>query len=59
MIKYFFLGDILLSSVQSSYLAAYPMVTLSLIYFMFYLNPDQKDKEKVFFNKTLGNMSSG
>ena len=36
MMMYFFLGDVLLSSIQSSYLAHYSVVTLSVFYFLFF-----------------------
>ncbi|EGP5630559.1 MAG: hypothetical protein KIA10_03185 [Enterococcus faecium] len=39
LITYFFIGDIVLSSIQSSYLAHYSIVTLSFFYFLlFYRN---------------------
>ena len=40
-ITYFFVGDMILSSVQSSYLAHYSAVTLSIFYFLFF----NKNKE--------------
>lgn len=36
LITYFFVFDIIFSSIQSSYLAHYSVVTLSFIYFLFY-----------------------
>ncbi len=36
LITYFFVGDVVLSSIQSSYLAHYSVVTLSFFYFMFF-----------------------
>ncbi|EME8065067.1 hypothetical protein NYK85_002630, partial [Enterococcus faecium] len=45
LITYFFIGDIVLSSIQSSYLAHYSIVTLSFFYFLlFYRNRKMAEK---------------
>jgi hypothetical protein len=45
LITYAFLGDAILSSIQSSYLAHYSVVTLSIMYFLFFY-PNKQGKLK-------------
>ena len=46
LMTYFFVGDIVLSSVQSSYLAHYSVVTLSVFYFLFF-NQNKRMKQGI------------
>ena len=46
LMTYFFVGDIILSSVQSSYLAHYSVVALSVFYFLFF-NQNKRIKQEI------------